>query len=179
MTVVQGSAGELYYRSSQKLNLTDDLFDVPIAEHTFDEARDEGRVSFNGTMTALTDRERTSYGVWRSATAVYLPSTVKSIGNAAFSLCDNYDGFTISLPEGLERIGDYAFECCTISAFNIPSSVTEIGERAFSNCGYITEIVIPEGVKAIKSYTFASCDRLTSVTLPDGVESIGMSAFYY
>ena len=179
LTVVQGSAGELYYKSSQKLNLTDDLFDVPIAEHTFDDKRDEGRVTFNGTMTALTDQELTSYSVWRSATAVYLPSTVKSIGNAAFRCCDNYDGFTISLPEGLERIGDYAFQYCTTSAFNIPSSVTEIGEGAFNNCEYITDIVIPEGVKAIKSFTFGDCDRLTSVTLPDGVESIGDGAFYY
>lgn len=179
LTVVQGGAGELYYKSSQKLNLTDDLFDVPIAEHTFDEARDEGRVSFNGTMTALTDQEPTSYSVWRSATAVYLPSTVKSIGNAAFRYCNPYDGFTISLPEGLERIGDYAFECCTISAFNIPSSVTEIGECAFIGCGYITDIVIPEGVKAIKRNTFNSCERLTSVTLPNSVESIGESAFSY
>ena len=179
LTVVQGSAGELYYRSSQKLNLTDGLFDVPIAEHTFDDKRGEGRVSFNGTMTALTDQERTSYSVWRGATAVYLPSTVKSIGNAAFRDCDNYDGFTISLPEGLERIGDYAFEYCAISAFNIPSSVTEIGEGAFSNCDYITDIVIPNGVKAIKSYTFSDCDRLTSVTLPNSVESIGDGAFSY
>ena len=179
LTVVQGSAGELYYRSSQKLNLTDDLFDVPIAEHTFDDKRGEGRVSFNGTMTALTDQELTSYSVWRSARAVYLPSTVKSIGKAAFRYCNPYDGFTISLPEGLERIGDYAFECCTISAFNIPSSVTEIGERAFIDCGYITDIVIPEGVKAIKSYTFSNCYRLTSVTLPNSVETIGDGAFSY
>lgn len=179
LTVVQGSAGELYYKSSQKLNLTDDLFDVPIAEHTFDDERGEGRVSFSGTMTALTDQELTSYSVWRDATAVYLPSTVKSIGNAAFRSCNRYNEYTISLPEGLERIGDYAFQYCLTSAFNIPSSVTEIGEGAFSNCEYITEIVIPEGVKAIKSYTFSSCDRLTSVTLPNGVESIGDSAFSY
>lgn len=178
LTVVQGSAGELYYESSQMLNLTDDLFDVPIAEHTFDDKRGEGRVSFNGTMTALTDQELTSYSVWMSATAVYLPSTVKSIGNAAFRGCYYNDGFTISLPEGLERIGDYAFQDCATSAFNIPSSVTEIGEGAFTNCDYITDIVIPEGVKAIKSYTFSNCDRLTSVTLPDGVESIGDDAFY-
>ena len=179
LTVVQGSAGELLYKSSQKLNLTDGLFDVSIAEHTFDDKRDEGRVTFNGTMTALTDQELTSYSVWRSATAVYLPSTVKSIGNAAFRDCDNYDGFTISLPEGLERIGDYAFQFCSTSAFNIPSSVTEIGEGAFNNCEYITDIVIPEGVKAIKGSTFNDCDRLTSVTLPNSVETIGASAFYY
>jgi hypothetical protein len=179
LTVVQGSAGELFYKSSQKLNLTDGLFDVSIAEHTFDEARDEGRVTFNGTMTALTDQEPTSYSVWRGATAVYLPSTVKSIGNAAFRYCDNYDGFTISLPEGLERIGDYAFQLCSTSAFNIPSSVTEIGEGAFSYCDYITEIVIPNGIKAIKSSTFSYCDRLTSVTLPNSVETIGDGAFYY
>ena len=179
LTVVQGSAGELYYRSSQKLNLTDDLFDVPIAEHTFDDERGEGRVSFNGTMTALTDQELTSYSVWRDAEAVYLPSTVKSIGNAAFRGCNRYNDFTISLPEGLERIGDYAFEDWLTLAFNIPSSVTEIGEGAFSHCNYITEIVIPNGVKAIKSSTFSYCYRLTSVTLPNSVESIGDSAFYY
>ena len=60
----------------------------------------------------------------------------------------------------------------------IPSSVTSIGQYAFSSCSGLTSVTIPEGVTSIGSYVFEGCIGLTSVTIPDSVTSIGERTFY-
>ena len=66
----------------------------------------------------------------------------------------------------------------TAMEVTIPSSVTTIGNRAFSYCTNLTSVIIPDGVTSIGNGAFYSCTSLTSVTIPDGVTSIGNSAFY-
>lgn len=59
----------------------------------------------------------------------------------------------------------------------IPSSVTEMGERAFMICTGITSVTIPEGITHIPNLAFEECLSLTSVTIPATVASIGNTAF--
>ena len=49
---------------------------------------------------------------------------------------ENYkdDITTVVLPDGLTRIGNYAFLSAQITSFNIPSSVTSIGNSVFHSC---------------------------------------------
>ena len=58
----------------------------------------------------------------------------------------------------------------------IPSTVTTIGDAAFSGCG-LTSIIIPDGVTTIESGAFCWCTALTSVSIPNSVTSIGNVAF--
>ena len=58
--------------------------------------------------------------------------TDTSIGDSAFSRCFKLTSITI--PDGVTSIGDYAFEECSITSITIPNSVTSIGDRAFSEC---------------------------------------------
>ncbi|MBR7028808.1 MAG: leucine-rich repeat domain-containing protein, partial [Bacteroidaceae bacterium] len=46
----------------------------------------------------------------------------------------------------------------------IPSSVTSIGEAAFSDCDGLTSITIPESVTSIGDRAFERCYSLTSIT---------------
>ena len=64
---------------------------------------------------------------------------------------------------------------CT-GAVVIPSSVTGIGDNAFSGSG-ITSITIPAGVTSIGESAFEGANSLTSITIPAGVTSIGTNAF--
>jgi hypothetical protein len=48
----------------------------------------------------------------------------------------------------------------------IPSSVTTIGGKAFSDCKNLTSVTIQDGVKNIESYAFPGCTNLTRVTVP-------------
>ena len=95
---------------------------------------------------------------------------------AAFSYCSNLT--SITLPEGLTSIGDYAFYDCTgLTRITLPEGLTSIGRYAFSGCDVLTSITIPEGLTSIGDRAFENCDGLTSITLPSSLTSIGDYAF--
>ena len=108
-----------------------------------------------------------------SLESVTIPEGVTAIGASAFSGC-NLNALT--LPESLEKIGEYAFEDNrSLKSVNIPAKVKTIEWQAFYNCG-LTELVIPEGVQTIGSYAFFN-NSLQNLTLPSTITSIGESAF--
>ena len=81
------------------------------------------------------------------------------------------------VPHGVVRIAPAAF----IGApgpelLNIPSTVTEIGAKAFFHSG-VKELIIPESVTKIEDYTFQWSEQLKRVTLPATLTSIGYGAF--
>lgn len=61
--------------------------------------------------------------------------------------------------------------------FDIPGSVTDIGETAFKGCTSLTHINIPGSVITIGNSAFQNCSNLILVNLPSSVKSIGKFAF--
>ena len=59
----------------------------------------------------------------------------------------------------------------------IGSSVTSIGDDAFSNCTGLTEISLQDGLVTIGANAMQNCSSLESVSLPDTVTDIGSGAF--
>ena len=55
----------------------------------------------------------------------------------------------------------------------IPSSITSIGDNAFSGCYSLQSITIPSGVTSIGNNAFQNCSSLQSITIPESVTSIG------
>ena len=104
-------------------------------------------------------------------------ATVTSIGEKAFQFCgymtDSINSITI--PEGVTSIGDFAFQACHAGSIIIPSSVTSIGMYAFESCTF-TGIAIPEGVTSIGMYAF-QYSAIISITIPGSMTSIGPNAF--
>ena len=69
---------------------------------------------------------------------------------------------------------------------NIPSvvvqngkkySVTQIGEKAFLGCSFLTSIIIPQTISKIGSSAFENCTSLTTIDIPHSVAQIGNGAF--
>ena len=82
------------------------------------------------------------------------------------------------IPSSVTSIGDSAFSGCrSLSEIVIPSSVTSIGDSAFENCRSLSEIVIPSSVSSIGRSAFWSCSYLSEIVIPSSVTSIGDNAF--
>ena len=82
------------------------------------------------------------------------------------------------IPSSVTSIGDSAFSGCrSLSEIVIPSSVTSIGDSAFSSCSSLSEIVIPSSVTSIGDWAFFGCDFLSEIVIPSSVTSIGDCVF--
>lgn len=82
--------------------------------------------------------------------------------------------------EGVVEIGINAFyeQQSVQTSIEIPSTVTTIGDMAFSESS-LTSIIIPSSVTIIGLGVFNRCESLTSATLPDSWESIPSSLFIF
>ena len=88
------------------------------------------------------------------------------------------EGTEYLILQGVESIGDYAFEGCeNLINITIPDSVTSI-MGAFKGCSSLINITIPNSVTSIGGSAFECCSSLTSITIPDSVTSIGDYTFY-
>ena len=146
-------------------------------------------------------------------TSITIPDSVTSIEGSAFSCCTKLSGIWVGanhpafsndeagalfnkekttlisypggisgayeIPDSVTSIGDNAFYGCTgLTSVTISDGTTSIGDRAFYDCTGLTSIAIPDSVTSIGSAAFSGCTGLTSVTIPNGTMSIGDSAFY-
>ena len=102
---------------------------------------------------------------------------IQTIGYYAFGYCDFE---SVQLPQSLTSIGSYAFfHCQELTSVTIPGSVESIGTYAFEQCTKLATVILNNGVKTIEKNAFASCSALTNVTLPDSLTTIGEAAFSY
>ena len=83
------------------------------------------------------------------------------------------------IPNGVTNIGNRAFsECKSLTSIKIPNSVKNIGDSAFYGCRSLTSINIPDSVTNIGDKAFWGCSSLTSINIPNSVTNIGDSAFW-
>ncbi|MBR2646241.1 MAG: leucine-rich repeat protein [Clostridia bacterium] len=110
-------------------------------------------------------------------TEANVPATVTKIAPGAFYGKSKLT--SVTLPDGLKEIGDYAFSYTGITSLTIPASVEKIGVGAFSYCFTLKEVIFEDGsaIKEIPEGCFNSTYALKEVALPVSVETIGAYAF--
>ena len=114
----------------------------------------------------------------KSLSSLTLPSSLQSIGNDAFRGCTSLrsvignqfykvidqmllsadgtqviaywgENSEVTIPEGVQSIGDCAFEYCnSLTSLTLPSSLQSIGYRAFWGCKSLSTLYIPAGTEA-------------------------------
>jgi hypothetical protein len=80
------------------------------------------------------------------------------------------------LPEGLDKVGNYAFMgLSSVQKVVLPQSLESIGIAAFLDCSNMTNINIPNNVASIGNNAFRGCVKLSTIVIEDGesVLSIG------
>ncbi len=109
---------------------------------------------------------------------VTLSANMYMVTPGMFSGCASLE--EIVLPEGLNSIGNNAFEYCTaLKQIAVPASVYSIGQHAFDSCSSLESIELKKEGKlsSIEYYTFRNCSSLSEITIPDAVKYIADSAF--
>lgn len=93
-----------------------------------------------------------------------LPSGLTKIYASAFEECSRIN--ISSLPSELTFIGDRAFFNTPLKAIEIPANVENIGNEAFRNCSYLTEVTFKGTPTFIGSDVFKDCSKLNTINVP-------------
>ena len=84
----------------------------------------------------------------------------------------------VEVPEGVEKITDFAFYNSEIESVKLPDSIKKIGDEAFSNCHNLKEVNLGNGVQQLGNYVFSWDEKLTKIELPPSLQEVGGYAFY-
>ena len=109
-------------------------------------------------------------------TSVSIPSTIKTIGNSAFSFCGLLKAVYIT---DLSAWCNIAFDENQIQG-NYSENISNplyYAQHLYLNGEEVVNLVIPDGVKEIKKGAFWRDSIFTSISIPNSVEVIGKKCF--
>lgn len=144
-------------------------------------------LSSDGKSVELTYLSYDSTNVQAYVGDVIVPSQVTLGGHEyavtgvtpfACVFCDSL--LSVSLPEGVSRIGFGAFsDCPQLAEVSLPSTLTTLSDWAFYRDAQLQGLALPKAVKRVGACSFAFCSSLDSLSMPMGLRAIGQNAFYY
>ena len=111
-------------------------------------------------------------------TSISIPETVEYIGDYAFYHCDSISG-NLVIPDSTTYIGD----CCFFYApfdgtLTIGNSVETIGREAFSNCSFTGDLIIPDCVITLDYGAFYRCKNFDGkLVVGNNVNRISSACF--
>lgn len=111
-----------------------------------------------------------------SLPSMTLPENLVSVGLSAFSGCTSLT--TISIPGSVTHISQSAFSYTGLESVTINEGTQSIGDYAFEENALLTSVILPNSLFEIGNRAFAGCEDLTSLIVPLHVTWIGSEAFY-
>jgi hypothetical protein len=159
--------------------------------------------TYNGALHLTSSDKKAVYGVY-GATGSYTMGTGAThydykmgalAGNAITELILEFKSGTtavsdylamnctyltsVTIRQGLNTIGSYAFYNTGLTTVAFPASVTTLGNYVFANCDSLDNVVIPENITTLGNYCFAYCDTLSDFAFEGaGSKMIGTHFFY-
>ena len=145
--------------------------------YDFDDATQTASVTFRGASYSSYDNEYEG--------KVVVPANIKhngkiykvnSVGLLAFSGCTTLTA--VELPSTITKINGWAFDGCTsLQSVVLREGIESIGSYAFSNNKALKSIELPNSVTSVGTYAFQDCDALESVTIGEGLKNLDINLF--
>lgn len=141
--------------------------------------------------------------------SVFLPKTLLKIGDSAFYDCDSVFSMMLLVDDKqnavLESIGEYAFshcdqlasidtnkatklksygegcfkDCISLSNAELGGSAAKYGMEIFSGCKALNRVNFSYGITSVPARAFYECYNLSEITLPASVTRIESQAFSF
>ena len=102
-------------------------------------------------------------------------SQLKYIEDFAFCNCSNLK--ELSIPDSVEKIGNYAFSCVQTNhymqlekiKFGVNSKLDTIGHYAFYNNNSLEKIKLPGSINQLGNFVFRDCKKLKEIEFNGGI----------
>lgn len=147
-----------------------------IGQLAFNNCTSLTQVNLPSTIKSIGQYAFTGSGV----TSIDIPASVNNIDSRAFEAAKKLQSVRFSANSQLTVLHDHVFMDCealTSVDFGSNSKVTKIEASAFHHAG-LTSVTLPASLEEIGDDAFSGCDNLTFVSLPSELMNIGNSAFY-
>ena len=108
-----------------------------------------------------------------------LPKSITTMGTSVFKSCANLKSIVFETDMILPTLPKSTFEECNIlESFTLPTSMEEIGEKAFYNCDGL-KLLEMDNVVTIGISAFNHCSNLKEINLPPTIKYLQKNAFSY
>ncbi|MGM9978879.1 MAG: leucine-rich repeat protein [Clostridium sp.] len=152
-------------------NINEIFYNFASLEEIVVDSNNKNYSSDNGVLYNKDKSKLIKYPASKSGETYNILTSTKTIENNAFCDCDGLTSVTI--PDNVEYIGDYAFQSCdNLKKLVLGKSVKTIGNDAFEYCGNIEEITISDNIETIGSYVFYGLEKIKKLIIPLGVTNI-------
>lgn len=154
----------------------------------------------DGTVVPVIGIADKAFDYQTTITNLVLGANVYRIGKGAFLGCTNLT--TATFNEGLEEIGQQAFDGCGFEEITLPATLKEINwgfpdnknlrtvnllggnemiitGSSFESCEALETVTMRNGIIELSSYCFSECSNLKNVQLSPTLKTINSYAFNY
>ena len=140
---------------------------------------DEGTLTVSGSGGVPNSTDDSGFSMWHAYTVrtVVVEEGVTGIGVNAFRGLQNL--VSVTLPSSVRTISDAAFaDCYNLTHIILSEGLEEIGPEAFYECVGLTSLTLPSSLRKIENDAFYGCS-LSSLTLLSMNMEINESAFIW
>lgn len=154
---------------------------IPAGVKTIEDTAFEGSALESADLSAMRGAELGTglFASCKNLTEIKLPPDLKTIPQSLAQYCEKLQ--YIDIPASVTEIKNVAFSHCDLRQVYLPTGLKDTGAGTFANNPNLTELIIPYGVISASSggkYSFSlagNCENLKAVYVPDTVKTMGVN----